>query len=299
MRDLTLFCLAALGTACAPTPAPQPPAPRQQTWEEFTRNRPDTFIQSYGASIAAEAAGLRAAGLSDDLAFVRAQVDAHLPPGNYTLQATGANAAILRRLRVDSTANRLVRGGYRIRHLASSQQARSLVAAAADLGGGVDSLVQFAPIVLVAELDRTDKRPDGSADLVYRVSEAIKSASPVGSEIRLKLHGPMPPVHPKPGDPPPPPPPPNPAMSELSGAKRVVFFLQPAETLVPPRKGDYPRQPAAVFGPMPVDGERVLPGYHSATQETTLAAVRAAARTQLCSPGFVPVAVGASLVERC
>ena len=40
-------------------------------------------------------------------------------------------------------------------------------------------------------------------------------------------------------------------------------------------------------GEVPIDGERVLPGYHSVTQETTLAAIRAAAAAQRCSPGYV------------
>lgn len=298
MRSLAYSPLFALLAACAAAPAPPPQAQHQQSWEEFVRERPDTFIQSYRASLAEEAARLRGAGLAEDLAFIRAQVDAHLPPGNYTLQATGANAAVLRRLRVDATANRLVRAGYRIRHFASPQQAGSLVSAGADLFGDADALVLFAPIVLVADLDRIDKRPDGSADLVYKVSEAIKSALPVGSEFRLLLNGPMPPIDPKPGDPPPPPPPPNPAIWELSGAKRALFFLQPRETVVPPA-AVRPEQAATLFAPMPIDGERVLPGYHSGTQETTLAAIRAATRAQLCSPGYAPVASGASLVERC
>ena len=292
-----LFALAA--SACAHQAPPVPEPPRQQTWEEFIRERPDTFIQTYRASIDAETARLRAAGLGEDLAYIRAQVDAHLPPGNYTLQATGASAAVLRQLRVDDTANRLVRAGYRVRHLASPQQARSLMSAAADRFGDVDALVLFAPIVLVADLDRIDQKPDRSADLVYRVTEAIKSAPALGSELRLLLNGPMPPINQKPGDPPPPPPIPNPPMQELGGYKRAVFFLQPQDS-VTPRPNVPPNQPVTLFSPMPIgDNDRVLPGYHSGTQETTLAAVRAAARAQLCSPGYVPVAAGKSLSLPC
>jgi hypothetical protein len=297
MRKIVLIPL--LASACAQTPPPQPQSQRQQTWEEFIRERPDTFIQSYRASIDAEAARLRAAGLGRNLDFIRAQVDAQLPPGNYTLQATGATAAILRRLRVDENANLLVRAGYRIRHLAAPQQARSLVSAAADRFGDADALVLFAPIVLVADLDRTDKKPDGSADLVYRVTEAIKSAPPVGSEFRLFLSGPMPAINSKPGDPPPPPPIPNPAMQELGGYKRAVFFFQPPNK-VEPRPNSIAGEPVTLFGPMPIgDGDRVLPGYHSGTQPTTLAAIRAAARAQLCSPGYVPVVRGSDLPHRC
>lgn len=298
MRAPLPVAVALLAAACAQTPPPQPPVRRQQTWEEFVRERPDTFIQTYRASIDADAARLRAAGLAEDLAYVRAQVDAHLPPGTYTIQSTGATAAVLRQTRVDESANRLVRTGYRKRHFASPQQARSLVSAAADRFGDADALVLFAPIVLVADLDRIDKRPDGSADLVYRISEAIKSAPPLGSEIRLSLNGPMPAVNTKPGDPPPPPPIPNFANAELSGSKRAIFFLQPSETIVN-RANPLPGQPATLFAPMPTDGNRVLPGYHSGTQETTLEAIRATARAQLCSPGYVPVARGANLPHSC
>lgn len=285
-------------TGCARTPPPQP-AQRQQTWEEFQRDHPDTFIAGYQASLAEESRRLRAAGLSADLDAVLAHVDAHLPPGDYTLRATGANAAILRRLRVESTANSLVRRGYRARHLSTPQQARSLVRAAADLSGEADALVLASPIVLVADLDRVDKRADGSADLVWRVSEAIKSSPAVGSEFRIPLNGPMPSVSQSPGQPPPPPPPPpNLAMSDLGNAKRALFFLQPPETVIG-RPSHPPGEPAILFSPMPVEGEQARPGYHSATQETTLASIRAAARAQLCSPGYVPVARGFDLPHRC
>lgn len=289
---------AAAGLAGCTIAQPPQPAPRQQTWEEFKRDHPDTFIAGYQHSLAVEAARLRAAGLGEDLEGVRALVSAYLPPGDYTLQSTGANAAVLRQLRVDDTANRLVRAGYRMRHLAAPQQARSIVSAAANRFGDVDALVLFAPIVVVADLDRIDKRPDGSADLVYRVTEAIKSSPPLGSEFRLRLSEPMPPFAGTRGGPPPPPPPPNPAMWELSGAKRALFFLQSRETIAG-RSNHAADRPATLFSPMPIDGEKVRPGYHSGTQETTLLAVRAATRAQLCSPGYVPVTSGDSVQADC
>ena len=156
-----------------------------------------------------------------------------------------------------------------------------------------------SPIVLVADFVRIDRKQDNSADLIFRVSEPIKSSPPVGSEFRLPLNGPFPTITPAKGAPPPPPPPPNPAMHELGGHKRSVFFLQPAASIIRPRGSELPGQPATVFGPMPMSGDRVLPGYHSMTRETTLAAIRATAKAQQCSPGYVPVAKGINLPKPC
>ena len=86
-RSVNLFTavsasiLVAAGLAGCTTAQPLQSAPRQQTWEEFKRDHPDTFIAGYRQSLAVEAARLRAAGLGEDLDVVRALVSAYLPPG--------------------------------------------------------------------------------------------------------------------------------------------------------------------------------------------------------------------------
>lgn len=285
MRSLALLLLLATA-ACTRTPPPQAPVQPQQSWEEFTRDHPDTFIQSYAASIGKDAAQLRSAGLADDLAVVRAQVDYHLPPGDYSLQATGANAAVLRRLRVESTTNSLVRTGYRARHFADATQARRLVRAAAGVIGGPTAdidIAVFAPTVLVADRVKVDDRADGSADIVYRVAEPLKNAPAKGSELRFAVRG---------ANKGPFPPPPQPGEGEMLSSSRVVLLLQPPETVIVPTG----RPPLSDFKritlPMPVEGERVLPGYHSMAPETTLSALRQAIRAQVCARGYAPVGKG-------
>lgn len=290
MRSARLAALALLAAACA-APAVAPPEASIQVASPPSAppvRRGDTFIASYSASLAAETAQLRAAGLGPDWDTIRALVEAHLPPQDYPLGATGATPTIMRRLHIHSTTNFIVRIGYRARHLAHPAQARTVVRAANIRSwDDADALVLVSPTVFVADFVKIDRKPDNSADLVYRVHEPIKSAPPAGAEFRYPLNGPFPTVVAKPGDPPPPPPPPNPAAWELASRKAALFF----------RAG-----PGAIgnfFGPMPVEGDRVLPGYHSTTAETTLAGIRAAARAQLCSPGYVPVAQGIDLPHRC
>ncbi|HET7708400.1 MAG TPA: hypothetical protein VFK50_02560 [Sphingomicrobium sp.] len=252
-----------------------------------TPPRPDVWAQHYLSELAREEATLRDLGLGRDWDVIRAAIDLALPNRNRTL--SGATHDELRRMDLHSATNTLVRFGYRARHVAAPQQARSLTSAATSGWADADALVLVAPIVLVADFVKIDRKPDNSADLVFRVTEPIKSSPKIGTEIRLRLNGPLPTVVPAPGAPPPPPPPPNPAMHELSGHKRAVFFLQPAATTVRPRGAELAGQPATVFGPMPISGNWVLPGYHSMTRPTTLAAIRATARAQRCSPGYVPV----------
>lgn len=279
--------------------ASKPDAPATQTWEEFIRTRPSNYIAGRTQQLAHERQLIERQGLAEEYRRMRALVDAYLPPGDYTMQEPGATAAILRQHRVDSTTVSLLEYGYRERHLAARQQAYSLVRAAASGFGDADSLVLVAPVVLVAELARVEQRPDNSAYLVYRVTEPIKSAPPAGSEFRLMLNPPFPTIVPKPGDPPPPPPPPNPPMFELSRHKSAVFFLRSRQSLIRPQTDNVPEHARTLFGPMPISGEQVMPGYHSGTLPTTLAAVRAAARAQLCSPGYVPVVEGDSLPRDC
>lgn len=250
--------------------------------------RADSFIATYSASLAGLTAQLREAGLGQGWDAIRALVELYLPPQDYPLGATGATPSIMRRLHIDSTTNFIVRIGYRARHLAHPAQARTVVRAANIRSwDDADALVLVSPTVFVADLVRIDRKPDNSADLVYRVREPIKSAPNVGVEFRYPLNGPFATVVAKPGDPPPPPPPPNPATEELASRKAVLFFRPGPGAL-----GNF-------FGPMPVEGDKVLPGYHSTTAETTLDSIRAAARAQLCSPGYVPVAQGIDLPHRC
>jgi hypothetical protein len=278
-----LFALAATATTAGPlaaqTAVSNSPARVART--------SDTWLEHYGQSVAGETAVLRAAGLGADWDRIRPLVARHLQQQSYPLGRPEAHA-IQRGYHIDTTTNFLVRVGYRPRHLAHPAQARTLVRAA-NIGSwdDADALVLVSPVVFIAELVRIDRKPDNSADLVYRVREPIKSAPPMGTEIRHPLSGPFPTVVAKAGDPPPPPPPPNPAAWELSNRKAVLFF------------GSAPSAIGNFFGPMPIDSERVLPGYHSGTRETTLASIRAAARAQLCSPGYMAVVRGADLPHRC
>jgi hypothetical protein len=273
----TFLALATAALAATPLLARTPPAPVPRT--------SDTSLEHYGTSKVAETTGLRAAGLGADWDRIQPLVERHLQAQTYPYGPD--KHAVLRGYHVASTANFLVRIGYRVRHLAHPAQARTLIRAANIVSwDDADALVLVSPTVFVAELDRIDRKPDNSADLVYRVREPIKSAPAKGTEFRYPLNGPFPTVVAKPGDPPPPPPPPNPAAWELSGHKAVLVFRAPTGI------GNF-------FGPMPVDGDRVLPGYHSGTRETTLAAIRAAARAQLCSPGYLPVVPGVDLPHTC
>lgn len=291
MRAVHPAGLAVLAAACS-QPAAVPPRPAIQAAAPpatpMPARRADGFIASYSASIAGEAAQLRAAGLGGDVEAIRPLVELHLPQQDYPLGATGATPAIMRRLHIDSTANFLVRIGYRSRHLAHPAQAPTLIRAANIRSwDDADALVLVSPVVFVAELVGVDRKPDNSADLVYRVSEPIKSAPALGAEFRYPLNGPFATIAARPGDPPPPPPIPNPAASELSGRKAVLFFRSAPDAI-----GNF-------FGPMPIDGEKVLPGYHSTTAETNLDSIRAAARAQLCSPGYLPVVRGTDLPRSC
>lgn len=194
----------------------------------------------------------------------------------------GLTAAEIRQNMVAQATNFLIGAGYRPEHLAAPQQARSLVGAATSGWSDADALVLASPIVFVADLAKVEERPDGSSDLVYRVTEPIKSDPVIGIEFRLPLISAA-----RNGQPPLPP---NAPMEELRREQRALFFGAPD----PPVRGL-----GVSFSPMPVRGERVLPGYHSVTGETTLARIRATARAQKCSPGYRPVVSGINLPHKC
>lgn len=160
----------------------------------------DTWLEQYGQSIAGETAGLRAAGLGPDWDRIHSLVERYLQPQTYP--ASGSQK-LLRAYHVASTANFLVRVGYRARHLAHPAQARILVRAANIVSwSDADALVLVSPVVFVAELVRIDRKPDNSAELVFRVREPIKSAPAKGAEFRYPLNGPYATVATKPGGPP-------------------------------------------------------------------------------------------------
>lgn len=278
--------------ACQTPPQPVPREPLN-----YKPPRPDTWAKSRLEELSKQSDRIRTPVLVKDWEAIGRRVEEVLPKNDKPF--SGATAQQVRQMRVALATNFLIGAGYRPEHLAAPQQAYSLVTAAASGWGDADSLVLVSPIVLVADLDRIDRKPDNSADLVYRVTEGIKSAPPLGTELRLPLNPPFPTVVARPGDPPPPPPPPNPPMWELSGHKRALFFLQSPSSLVQKLGAELPGQPRTLFGPMPLKGERALPGYHSMTAETTLTQVRATARAQACSPGYVPVVVTNDPPQAC
>jgi hypothetical protein len=290
-----------MSAACAQTaqppasaPPPRPAAPTDPSATPEARN--EAFAQGYAKGINDDTALIRAAGLGSEWTAVRAIVEAHFPDANTLESLSDAQKAVVLRARKDGAANFLLRTGYRVRHLAVEQQARTIVRSAVITAwDNADALVLISPMVVVAALDRVDRKADGSEDLVYRVTERIKSGPAVGSELRMLLHA----APPSPTSPNAlaPPPPPNPPVEDLRGYKSAVFFLQAAESVIVPPGAPRPQQPARLFGPMPISGDEVLPSYHSSTLPTTLAALRAAARAQQCSPGYVPVA--AATPVRC
>lgn len=286
MRIPLLLAVAALAACAHRHPADTAAEPAAEAAAQPERG-PDSWIAHYVAEKEREKSQLFAAGLASDWEFIHEQVLKYLPPQSYPATSHAAQAQ-LREAHAHSTTSFLVRIGYRARHLAHPAQALTLVRAASITSwDDADALVLVSPTVFVADLIRVDRKPDNSADLVYRVREPIKGAPAAGSEVRHPLNGPFPTVVARPGDPPPPPPPPNPAAWELAGRKSVLFFRSAPDAI-----GNF-------FGPMPIEGERVLPGYHSTTRETTLDAIRAAAKAQLCSPGYVPVVAGANLEHQC
>ncbi len=274
MLPIAMIMLAACHTV------PKPNAPKLAAREQPVRTRPDTFVQSYRESIARTRDALAAKDLEADLAAIRAAVDAHLTGGNYTLQATGANAAVLRRLRVDSMTNSLVTYGYRRVHIADAGQARRLVRATAGVFGSPSNegdIAAVAPTVVLAHLVRVDEPADGSATLVYRVVEPLKNASGKDSLIRLTIRAPHAPS--------PFPPPPQPGEGELRLPGRAVLFLSPPRGVGEMLGAN--DQYARITQPMRLDGDLLTPGYHSDAPEITLTRLRAVIREQVCAPGFV------------
>lgn len=277
MRILLLISIVMVA-ACQTKP--KPIAPKLETSEEHIRTRPDTSIQSYGQSIAKTRDELAGKALGADLAAIKAAVDAYLAVGNDRLPATGANAAVMRGLRVDSMTNYLVTNGYRQVQFADAGQARRLVRAIAGVLGapaGEGDIAILAPTVVLADLVRIDEPADGSSTLVYRVVEPLKNAPDKDSLIRLTIRAPQAPS--------PFPPPPQPGEGELRLPGHAVLFLSP------------PRAASGMLGagdlyaritqPMRLDGERLTPGYHSDAPEITLTRLRAVIREQVCAPGFI------------
>nr|WP_294849798.1 hypothetical protein [uncultured Sphingomonas sp.] len=260
------------------------PVQKQQTWEEFTRDHPDSFIATYRGSVDRETEDLRTIGRGADFDLVRRYVDAYLPAGDYTIRATGANAVTLRAIRVDSITNFLVRNGYGAAQFSEPATPRRMVEAAASVvgrGQGGADLVTVAPMIAAVDLVGMEELPDGSTDIVYRVAEPIKRSPTKGATIRFHMRDPQPRLQaPAPGVPPPPPPP---LLGwEDADQPHQILILRPSAS-----PSTYPWE--KVVSPMPVRGDQVLPSYHSAMPETTLTILRQAAQAQICAPDFVPV----------
>ncbi len=294
---LLALALAALGLiAASPTSAP-PPAPGEPGYAEWAAQRAQAYLRSREEEFAKRREMFALAQLQAHYEIIRKAVAQHLRRSEGPTWDPAVTLGTLYRHRVETFTGLMLNNGYRAEQVAHPSGARTLVRAWGNIfGGDADALVLAAPMVFVAEQVRTDKLADGSRHVIYRVSKPIKASLAVGTEFPVELNGPWDWSPGKPGNPPPPPPPPNPAMHELTAHKSAVFFMAPGERVQPmPRPG----RPVSIFGPMPIRGNEVLPGYHSGTSPTTLAAIRAAAQAQLCSPGYVPVVAGTNLPHRC
>lgn len=247
----------------------------------------DSWISHYVEGKRQETATLFAAGLGADWTVVRRQVERYLPPQSYPGNQAGGQA-VLRAAHVRSTANFLVSGGYRARHMKHPAQARRLARAAARMGSSDSDLATVAATVVIADLFLANDAADGSSALIYRVVEPIKNAPAKGAMIRLTLRAATPPS--------PFPPPPQPGEGELRLPGRVALFLSPPRAIGGLRgTGD---AYVSITAPMRLNSSKLTPGYHSDIPEITLTRLRAVVREQVCAPGFVAVgAAGTSL--RC
>lgn len=296
---LLAVALAALGLMAA-SPAkvpPPPPAPDDPGYEEWAAPRRAAWLRMQDEQAAEQKRRTELAGLQRDYDVIRAAVTAHLDPWTSPTNDPAVSPAVRQRHRVDLLSGLMLNNGYRAAQFAHPSGARTLVRAWDNMfGSDADALVLAAPMVFVAEQVRTQRLAEGSRHVLYRVSKPIKASLAIGTEFPVQLNGPWGWSRGKPGNPPPPPPPPNPGVDELIAHRSAVFFMAPGERMQPmPRPG----RPVSIFGPMPIRGNEVLPGYHSGTNPTTLDAIQAAARAQLCSPGYVPVVGGTNLPHRC
>lgn len=270
------LALSPLAGACAHQTQPQ----QQQSlsWEEYNRRYPDTYIASVDQSHAAARQRLEQAGLAADLAAVRSAVDLHLPPGNYTLQATGATAAILRRQRVDSIAQLLVRLGYGSSDVADPKRAATLVGIAARAYGSSEKgdAARLAPTVVLAdfvEVVTEPPRADGLrfSSLRYRIVEPLKNAPPAGTLIKVPggpVHYPDGTQSFSTGD-----------LESMRPGRYVLFMAQPKLMRTagePAPATTYTR----AFGPLREFNGKFVPVGDSDQQEVTLEELRAAIAEQ-------------------
>ncbi|MCY7270654.1 MAG: hypothetical protein LH485_01165 [Sphingomonas bacterium] len=294
MRDALLIPIIALA-ACQT--APKPAAPASQSWEELKRDRPDTFIASYNQALAADKQRLIQLGLEKDLNAIRAAVDFHLPPGDYTLQATGANATILRRQRVDNIAHLLVGLAYGASAVADAKRAKALVELAARIPSGEEKgdAAKLAPTVaLVDFVEVVTGAPDPAgrrfSTVRYRVVEPLKNSPPAGTLIRM----PGGPTHYADG---------TMGMSsgdmEMVKPGRYVLYLSRLKMSRIALQSQPVDLYARVFGPLREFGASFVPIGESSHPEVTLDDLRRAIRAQACSEGYVPVGNSAVSPQAC
>lgn len=285
VRVYLLFLAGVVG-ACAHPPAEQAPAQAQPlSWDEYTRRYPDTYIATVDHGLAAAKQRLEEAGLASDLAVVRAAVDRYLPPGNYTLRATGSTPAILRRQRVDTIAQWLVETGYRGSAVIHPGRAAELVHRAARVFSDLekDDAAWLAPTVVLAEfidVVTLPPRPGGLrfSSLRYRVLEPLKDSPPPGTVIQV----PGGPVRYPDG---------TQSMStadlESIRAGRYVLFLSQPKLKALTREQMPVTTYARVFGPLRERDGKLVPVGESAMPEVTLDDLRAVVRAQLCAEGHL------------
>lgn len=276
--------------------AGKPAAPTANSWAEHQRDHPDSYIANTEAIIDADRQRLIKLGLERDHRAVRTAVDYHLPPGDYTLRATGATAAILRRQRVDHLTNWLIDLGYGASAVADPGRAKVLVQLAARIGGdGKGDAAKLTPTVALAEfVEIVTAAPDAAgrrfSTVRYRVIEPLKNAPPAGSLVRM----PGGPTHYPDG---------TTGMSsgdlEMVRPGRYILYLSQAKmtrTAASPQSVDLY---ARVFGPLRDTGASFVPVGESSHPEVTLDDLRRAIRDQTCAEDHILVANGASPPQAC
>lgn len=267
---LAIFLLAAvisIAAAASQAPSPPPPAPGEPGFAEFVASRSAAYLRMREDEILKRRQEFARADLQRHYDVIRAAVTRNLRQSDGPTWDPAITPELKHWHRVETVTGLLLNSGYRAEQFVHPAGARTLVRAMdAIFGAETDALVLAAPIVLIAEKVRIERMADNRGYLVYRVSEPIKAAPPVGTEFRVEINGLWPDARAKAGQQPSPPPPPNPSILEFATHERAVFFMAPGGLIQPvPRPG----RNVSVFGPMPITGERVLPGYHSGTMPTS------------------------------
>lgn len=240
---------------------------------------------------------LRRAGLLADYQAVRAAVDRHLPPANYTNSNIRADAATQRRLRVEQVTQLLVSTlAYRAADVATPQQAKRLVElATTPFGDSKSQAAQLSHTALLAEFVEvsTEPGPLGTrrfSTIRYRVVEPLKNAPPAGTLIRTP-GGPT--INPDGTS--------SVSTADLESVRpgRYILYLSQrsmvAKSPTPIPVDLYAR----TFGPLREFDDSFIPVGESSHPEVTLDDIRAAIREQLCLEDHVLAATGDSPPQPC